>query len=82
MAFKRTHSRGLVAKVLRAVATPETLGLALGSSSTGELLVEAHNLLHANSILGGADALYVVSMFSSEFSAESRWLAEVSMWTG
>jgi hypothetical protein len=57
VAAGRTHSRGVLAHVLGLVASEETLGLDLGGGAAGELLVEAHDLLHADSIGRGADCL-------------------------
>lgn len=45
-----THGRGVLAKVPLLVATQETLGLHLGGSASRQLLVEAHDFLHAQSI--------------------------------
>ena len=54
---QRTPAGSVLAHVLLLVATEKTLGLNLRSSTTGELLVEAHDLLHADGIGGGADSL-------------------------
>lgn len=47
-----THSRGILAKVGLLVAAKETLSLGLGGSAARQLLVEAHDLLHADSVRG------------------------------
>ena len=47
-----THSRGILAKVGLLVAAEESLGLGLGGSAARQLLVEAHDLLHADSVRG------------------------------
>jgi hypothetical protein len=53
----RTPSGRLLAHVLLLVAAEEALAVGLGSWATGQLLVEAHNLLHADGIGRGADGL-------------------------
>ena len=57
-AGQHTHGGWLLAKVLGLVTAQKTLCLDLWSSSTWELLVEAHNSLHADSILSSTEALY------------------------
>ena len=52
-----THRRWLVAEVAVLVSLQQTLGLGLGSGSAGQPLVEAHDLLHANSIGGSSNRL-------------------------
>ena len=54
----RTLHRRVLAKVLGLVSAEETLGLDLGGSTSGELLVEGNDALHANSIRSGANRLY------------------------
>jgi hypothetical protein len=56
-----THGGGLLAKVRLLVPAHEALCLRLGSRSAGELLVEAHDLLHAHGIGGRANGLVHVS---------------------
>ena len=48
----RTHSGSVLAEVSLLVAAEEALGLLLGGSASRQLLVEAHDLLHADSIRG------------------------------
>ena len=43
--------------MLLRIASEKALGLGLGSWATGQLLVEAHNLLHADGIGRGANSL-------------------------
>lgn len=62
---RRTHGGWVLAEVLGLVLSEEALCLDLWSSSTWELLVEAHNALHADSILGSTEALFFVSVVRS-----------------
>lgn len=55
-----TDSGGfLAAEVTGLVAADQTGGLDLGGRATGETGVEVHNALHAGSILGSTDGLYM-----------------------
>lgn len=54
---RRTLCARVLAEVLRLVLAPETLGLHVGGGTTGELLVEADDTLHADSIGSSADGL-------------------------
>lgn len=45
-----THGRGVLAKVPLLVAAQKTLWLDLGGGASGQLLVKAHDFLHAQSI--------------------------------
>ena len=70
-----THSRGILAKVGLLVAAEESLGLGLGGSAARQLLVEAHDLLHADSIGGGADSLFCKSAQIQNRHGESSGIA-------
>lgn len=70
-----TPSRWVLAHVLLLVASEKTLGLGLGSWATGQLLVEAHDLLHADSIGGGADSLFCKSAQIQNRHGESSGIA-------
>lgn len=61
----RTHGGWVLAEVLGLVLSEEALCLDLWSSSTWELLVKAHNALHADSILSSTEALFSVSVVRS-----------------
>lgn len=56
---RRTHCGWVLAEVLGLVFAEEALCLHLWSGSTWELLVEAHNTLHADSILSSTEALFL-----------------------
>lgn len=56
----RTLATGVLAKVLGLVSAEETLGLDLGSGTSGKLLVEADDTLHADSIRSGANGLCLI----------------------
>ena len=56
---RRTHRGWVLAEVLGLVFAEEALCLDLWSGSTWELLVEAHNTLHADSILSSTEALFL-----------------------
>lgn len=62
---RRTHGRWVLAEVLGLVLSEKALCLDLWSGSTWELLVEAHNTLHADSILSSTEALFSVSVAGS-----------------
>jgi hypothetical protein len=53
----RTPRGRVLAHVSLLVAGEQSLGLDLGSGATGKLLVEAHDLLHADGVGGRADGL-------------------------
>jgi hypothetical protein len=53
----RTLASGVLAEVLGLVSTEKALSLDLGGGTSGELLVEADNALHADSIRSGANGL-------------------------
>ena len=61
----RTHGRGVLAEVGLLVAAEETLGLGLGGSASRELLVEADDLLHADSVRGRPNSLIPTSANTS-----------------
>lgn len=55
-----TETRGVLAtEVAGLVAADETGGLGLGGRTTGQTGVEVHNALHAGSILGSTNGLYM-----------------------
>jgi hypothetical protein len=57
-----TCCRCLGSHVASLVTSQESLCLDLGCRSTGKFLVEAHNPLHAHSVLRSPDALFSVSI--------------------
>lgn len=61
----RTLATGVLAKVLGLVSAEETLGLDLGSGTSGKLLVEADDTLHADSIRSGANGLCLIEILSA-----------------
>lgn len=54
---KHTRDRGVLAEVTGLVAAEKTLGLDLGSGTTGELLVEADDTLHTQGVGSSANGL-------------------------
>jgi len=57
----RTCTGWLVTEVPRLVSLEQTAWLRSGSWTSGQLFVELHDILHAHSVLGSADALFFVS---------------------
>lgn len=60
-----TCGRSVLSEVLCLVSAHESLWLDLGSRTTGKLLIEVDYTLHANSIFGGAESLFLISHLSS-----------------
>ena len=67
--ISHTLDGGVLAKVLGLVPAERAAGLDLRSGSTGKLLVEADNTLHAQSVGGRANCLFreLVSPWFSSF---------------
>ena len=64
----RTLDRGVLAKVLLLVLAEDAGGLDLGGGTSGELLVEADDTLHADSIRSSANGLWWIEFCQpSEF---------------
>lgn len=64
----RTLASGVLAEVLGLVSAEETLSLDLGGGTSGELLVEADDTLHADSIRSSANGLWWIEFCQpSEF---------------
>lgn len=68
---RRTRDGGILAEVTGLVATEETLGLDFGGGTTGELLVEADDSLHAQSVRSSANGLSITQDVSSFVRADS-----------
>lgn len=59
-----TCGRSVLSEVLCLVSAHKSLWLDLGSRTTGKLLIEANYTLHADSIFGGAESLFLISHIS------------------
>lgn len=57
-----TCSGSVLPEVLGLVSSNKALGLDLWGRASRKLLVEAHNALHASSICGGTEPLYLISI--------------------
>lgn len=78
-----TLGRCVLSKVCLLISAQQALCLGLGSWSSGQLLVEAHHLLHADGIRGCANGLgskLVTALIFIEHTARRIWRGRVVLW--